>query len=1287
MRKSSLNVCLRALCFLIFVFAIVNTLTAFAGPVKTTYQAKIVKPDGLPLESNNVNFKFTILDTAGTCILYAETFSAVNMASTGGLVSFALGSGVKTYPVSSTTFEQVFSNITPSLSCDASGPVSIAPAANDIRKIVMQFHDGSGWQTLPAMSINAVPYAMYATSAETFGGVSASAYVQKNDLSSCPGGQALTYNGISFSCIAVGSSGSVSAAAITTALGYTPVAGASFTSLESTVAASFAAIASSQWVNSFNGSTSATQSFATGVTGTAFSISSANGVHTFNIPLASAASVTGGLVSNADYTTFMGKITSSAASISQVLGYTPANSATVTVLSSQVNSLTAQVSGVVSSQWTTSATTIRYNTGNVGIGTGVTDPAYALDVSGTTRSSKLLFGDGAFNNPSIAFASTPGTGFFNASGYMGFSVASSMRAQLTSTSLSFNAGGAGPQIYFTGGNAANPSYAFNVDSDTGMFNPNAGGGSNELGFSTSGTEKVRILSTGNVGIGTSAPVTKLEVSGGLKISMESAVCAVSYAGTLRYNSGNIEFCNGSVWSGFSAASAVSASTMSSTGNISIVPTGSLIVSSTTASTNSQTGALVVNGGLGVVGNINTAGQLNVSGSSVIDGSLKLSSMISGSVLFAGTGGTIAQDNATFFWDDLNNRLGLGTTAPTTRLEVIGTVSGSYMTSQNYSIQGGNGSIVILKSYQDSGGNGSIYIGNSTGGGSANGHNTFFNTAVGHNSYTNNTAGVGNSVFGRSTARGSSGSFNTIMGAYATMNGIGDDNVVLGAYAGQGSAGTNMYGNVLIGKYAGQNITTGANNTIIGYRAGSGTVGTGSNNILIGNNVGMSVSSTSNFINIGNTIYGSTSTGNVGIGVASPQRKLQVSGGGFQLTNSTVGDGVNDGFIMDYSSDDVIFSNRRIGGKLRFGTNGFADKLTIMDTGYVGIGTTAPTHLLHVSGTANSGIGVNAASGAISYLDFQEAGTKKANLYLKGTDDTFQINDVGLTSTIINGGGGNVGIGVGIGITSSTSRLTVATNNFSPSIGAVSAALTLQSMSATSSTLNTILWANHDGFANAAISTVQLNSGNVGNRMVLQTKSTSGGAWNADQVVLATTGNVGIGTSAPTQKLSVAGMIESTSGGVKFPDSTTQVTAAVGNPAGTIITFAGATCPSGYIAADGSAISRTTYANLFAAISTLYGTGDGSTTFNLPDLRGEFIRGWDNGRGVDTGRSIATAQADSLKAHTHTLSNPRQAQGGEVGGLSNTPTAAPGGGTVASTDSTGGSETRPRNIAMLYCIKN
>ena len=88
------------------------------------------------------------------------------------------------------------------------------------------------------------------------------------------------------------------------------------------------------------------------------------------------------------------------------------------------------------------------------------------------------------------------------------------------------------------------------------------------------------------------------------------------------------------------------------------------------------------------------------------------------------------------------------------------------------------------------------------------------------------------------------------------------------------------------------------------------------------------------------------------------------------------------------------------------------------------------------------------------------------------------------------------------------------------------------------------------------------------------------------------------------------------------------------PTGSVHVMATTTVPSGYLECDGSAISRTTYSALFAIIGTTWGTGDGSTTFNVPDLRGEFVRGWDNGKGTDSGRSFASSQADQNKSHNH-----------------------------------------------------
>ena len=134
------------------------------------------------------------------------------------------------------------------------------------------------------------------------------------------------------------------------------------------------------------------------------------------------------------------------------------------------------------------------------------------------------------------------------------------------------------------------------------------------------------------------------------------------------------------------------------------------------------------------------------------------------------------------------------------------------------------------------------------------------------------------------------------------------------------------------------------------------------------------------------------------------------------------------------------------------------------------------------------------------------------------------------------------------------------------------------------------------------------------------------------------------------------------------------------PAGTVIWFAANSPPSGFLKANGAAVSRTTYAALFAVIGTTYGAGDGSTTFNLPNLRGEFVRGLDDGRGVDSGRAIGSAQSESVGPHSHTINQAAAAltSGGGASGVV--------AGVGYATNNNSGLENRPRNVAMLACIK-
>ncbi|MOA08465.1 Phage Tail Collar Domain protein [compost metagenome] len=166
------------------------------------------------------------------------------------------------------------------------------------------------------------------------------------------------------------------------------------------------------------------------------------------------------------------------------------------------------------------------------------------------------------------------------------------------------------------------------------------------------------------------------------------------------------------------------------------------------------------------------------------------------------------------------------------------------------------------------------------------------------------------------------------------------------------------------------------------------------------------------------------------------------------------------------------------------------------------------------------------------------------------------------------------------------------------------------------------------------------------------------------------------------------------------------------PAGLVAHFARSTAPTGWLKANGAAISRTAYASLFAAIGTTFGGGDGFNTFNLPDLRGEFLRGWDDGRGLDAGRGLGSVQGSQNLAHQHTGSTSTvghhqhdSAWGERIAGpygdarfpargsaLTDNDNysylTSPAGSHNHSftTDASGGTEARPRNVAMLACIK-
>jgi len=184
--------------------------------------------------------------------------------------------------------------------------------------------------------------------------------------------------------------------------------------------------------------------------------------------------------------------------------------------------------------------------------------------------------------------------------------------------------------------------------------------------------------------------------------------------------------------------------------------------------------------------------------------------------------------------------------------------------------------------------------------------------------------------------------------------------------------------------------------------------------------------------------------------------------------------------------------------------------------------------------------------------------------------------------------------------------------------------------------------------------------------------------------------VGIGTNNPTSQLEVKGRIKDQTGLVM--------------PVGTIIAFGGRNIPVGWLQCDGRAVSRVDYSDLFDVVDTSWGHGDGSTTFNLPDLRGRFARGVDSSTligssgndpdhssrlpgggsyGGNSGNRVGSLQSDQIASHSHPYGHPSCI----------TSNVGAGGGAcvwygdyTTSTSSTGGNETRPKNVNVYYIIK-
>ncbi|VVO24984.1 hypothetical protein PS718_04520 [Pseudomonas fluorescens] len=141
------------------------------------------------------------------------------------------------------------------------------------------------------------------------------------------------------------------------------------------------------------------------------------------------------------------------------------------------------------------------------------------------------------------------------------------------------------------------------------------------------------------------------------------------------------------------------------------------------------------------------------------------------------------------------------------------------------------------------------------------------------------------------------------------------------------------------------------------------------------------------------------------------------------------------------------------------------------------------------------------------------------------------------------------------------------------------------------------------------------------------------------------------------------------------------------PVGSIVAFPVDAPPPGFLELDNSVKSSATYPDLSAYLGGKFNKGDeGVGNFRLPEARGEFLRGWDHGRGVDVGRAMGSRQADEIKAHAHATVYELVTDLFAAGTVTRNFVQDFGTQNNVQTNAAGGAETRPRNIAVMWCIK-
>jgi hypothetical protein len=455
-----------------FLAVLILSQFVYSAPGTTNFQAHILSPDGQPLQAPSVNFTFYYKDTLNTCTLYVEEFTNVSMVSSNGDVSLKLGTGTRTYPtLGGMTYFNMFSNSSGNTMTCLEGGNYTPLALTENRKLTVTFTTPLGVQSIGGLDIESVPFAMYASEANSAD--------TSTDFTGTLSGD-VTGNQVSTSVVR---------------LRGTPV------------------VATAPTLNQilqFDGTNWSPASIPTGsgtvtnVTGTA-PISVATGTSTPVISMSTAATAQDGYLTSTDWNTFNNKL----GAASPLSGDVSGTSSTTSV--DRIKATPVTITAITSGNF------LRYNGAAwVNAMLGLSDipnmdaahmPAFTGDVTttaGSTATTLSTTGVGAGTYQSVTVDTkgrvTGGSAL----------TAGNITTALTYTPVNKAGDTMSGVLAFIAGSVGAPSITFSGDTNNGLYSPAA----DILAVTTDGVERLRIDSTGLVATRAIASTTNVIASGG-----------------------------------------------------------------------------------------------------------------------------------------------------------------------------------------------------------------------------------------------------------------------------------------------------------------------------------------------------------------------------------------------------------------------------------------------------------------------------------------------------------------------------------------------------------------------------------------------------------------------------------------------------------------------------------------------------------------------------------------------------------------------------------------------------